>query len=203
MARKNTVIIASVYPGELTATRPYGPNKGDGHKTFTLAPAAKDGYSVCEVEDCYQRVYHGESIGDKDVLVEARDIADDLVLNWTGHVIGTDAGFGPGVFVCQGDKPSQIELEGARLNQELYFEHLINQAEASFRANRFDEITDTHRKAAIWMGREGVEWLRPIRKVITKECPLCISQIPVKAVVCPNCRHQIGEIPKGMSKVSA
>lgn len=203
MASKPKVVICSVYPADLFAERAFGPNRGEGLHQFKLKAAPKDGFSLLEVEDCYQKVYFGESIGHKYEVIDARDIAEDLVLNWAGRMVGTESGLGPGVFVCVGDSPTKEELENARESQELYFEDLIQAAERAFRAAKYDEITDLHRKAAVWMGKEAVEWLRPIRREAQKDCPLCHVRIPLAAVVCPNCRHQIGAIPKDIAKLNA
>ncbi len=195
MARKSSVVIASVYPREMRANRPYGPVKGEGSTDFVLPAAPSNGYSKLVIEDCYQKTYYGENIGDRYDLIESQSIADDIVDKWTKKVVGADSGFGPGIFVCAGEEPTPEELRQARESQELYFEYLINQGESKFQNKKFDEITDTHRAAAVWMGREGVEWLRPIRRVKTKECPLCMSQIPEQAVVCPVCTRDIAPQP--------
>lgn len=197
MARKSTVTIVSVYPRELKANRPYGPIEGQGSTDFILPAAPKDGYSKLVVEDCFQGTYYGENVSPqyRYDLVKAQSIADDIVNIWTKKVVGADSGFGPGIFIAEGDEPTQMELRNARDGQELYFEYLINQAETKYRVFKFDEITDTHRAAAVWMGREEVEWLRPIRRIKTKECPLCITNIPEQAVVCPNCKRDIAPQP--------
>ncbi len=196
MARKSSVTIVSVYPMQMKANRPYGPVKGQGSTDFILPAAPADGYSKLVVEDCYQKVYYGENVTphERFDLIEAEVIGGDLVNNWTTKVVGADSGFGPGIFICEGSEPTQEELNRARSNQGTYFEYLINQAEMRYRSFKFDEITDTHRAAAVWMGREGVEWLRPIRRQKVKECPLCIAQIPEQAIVCPNCHRDIAPV---------
>ncbi len=196
MARKSAVTIVSVYPMEKRVEHPYGPVKGMGSYEFVLPAAPANGYSKLVVEDCYQKVYLGENIGFKFELIEAMTIAQALVGNWVSTVVGADSGFGPGVFIAAGDEPTKEELARARENQELYFEYLINQAETKYRANKFEEITDTHRAAAKWMGRENVEWLRQIKRQQMKECPLCFAMIPQQASVCPNCTRDIAPLPK-------
>lgn len=202
MARKSQVTIVSVYPMEKRAEHPYGPVKGMGAFEFVLPAAPAKGWSKLVIEDCYQKVYLGENVGHKFDLIEADNIARALVENWVSTVVGADSGFGPGIFICAGDEPTKEELSRARENQELYFEYLINQAEAKFRANKFDEITDTHRAAAKWMGRENVEWLRQIKRQAMKDCPLCFASIPEPATVCPNCTRTIGQIPSDLVKLN-
>jgi len=190
---------------EKRAEHPYGPEKGQGSYTFVIAAAPQNGYSKLVVEDCYQKVYLDENRGSKYELIESETIARALVENWVGTVIGADSGFGPGIFICAGcvgDEPTKEELAGARESQGLYFEYLINQAEGKFRDNKFDAITDTHRAAAKWMGRESVEWLRQIKRQAMKGCPLCFATIPEQASVCPNCTRTIGVLPGDLVKLN-
>jgi hypothetical protein len=203
MAKRVTdLTIVSVYPEERRAERHYGPEKTSGYSTFVLPAAPLGEFTTLTIEDCYEQVYYGETVGKKPRIVEAMEIAQDLVAHWRDIVIGTDSGYGPGIFIAKGDVPTEEELENARASQEAYFEYLIQQAEQKHRDNKGDEITDTHRAAAKWMGREGYEWTKRISQIVTKECPLCTVQIPAKAVICPNCHHQIAALPANIAAFS-
>jgi hypothetical protein len=185
--------ICSVYFRPLTATRPFSKlrNRG-GYRSLYELPAAEPGkFTTLVVEDGAQLTYIGEGKY-QPIPVYADDngdgtgsIAADLVNEWGQHVLGAEAG-GPGVFVCAGDQPTSEELETARASQERWATYLVNLAEEEWRAGKRTNVQTIQREAAIWLGRQDLEWVKPPQQVITKPCPFCFKLMDSRAMTCPD-----------------
>lgn len=157
---------------------------------FTLDAAPPDGYVTCSVPDvCYE---HNYTVNDIyiDTPIYGDHLAPDLVQEWC-DVAKSNAGMGPGIFVCAGSEPTEGELKKARLKQTLWCNKLVNDAEDAWLNNKRNDISDLHRNAATWLGRLGFAWMQNDGQVALKECPLCMSKINAAAAVCPNCRNTI------------
>lgn len=202
MARKATVTIVSVYPFELPhkkgisceAERHYGPKKGQGYAIFELPTAPREGHSTLVVEDCWQRVYMGENIGYRPQIIEATEIAQDLLTNWVSRRVGSGDGLGPGIGIIQGETPTKEELQALRAQQEAYFSRLVSLARQHSRENHPDRITDEMRAAGKWLGlsKDEDRWIDPIEvQASLVPCPYCYSRINSMATVCPVCTRDV------------
>ena len=59
----------------------------------------------------------------------------------------------------------------------------------------------TMRLAAEWLERPN-EWSNPAAGADNVACPLCTRVIPGKAIICPECGHQIKEMPAELAKLN-
>lgn len=185
--------ICSVYFRPLAATRPFKLlNARGGYRTNYELPAAQPGkFTSLVVQDGAQLTYIGENVH-QPIPVYADDagdgisgIANDLVNEWGKHVLGAEAG-GPGVFVCAGEQPTEAELEAARSSQEKWATYLVNLAEEEWRAGKRTNVQTIQREAAIWLGREDLEWVKPPQQIITKPCPYCFKLMDSRSMACPD-----------------
>lgn len=188
-------IIFSVYPFPLTAMRPFKATPSRGIKELKLEAGSVENPAILRIDTMFQKDYMGQELGYRDQAVMAEEIASDLVRSWSTALLGCEDGLGPGVMVAAGDHPTKQEIEAARLQQESYFRHLVEQAEVSWKDNKPHKITDYHREAARWLGQEQFEWMKQIQQVAMKDCPLCTKRIPARALVCPECKLQVAPIP--------
>ena len=197
----SSVTIASVYPAERKMTFPWGP-VGMASTTYVLAAAAPGSVSTLTVEDAYQRNYYGEDVGYRNDLQTAEQTAKNLVHCWAIAVLGATGSVHPGIWICAGAKPSPEEIAQAKAAQEAYFEGLVVEADAEWKQGRPRNVSELARQAAIWMGREDAyEWVKPMTQTAQEDCPLCKTRIPAGAIICPNCRGQIREMPKELAFV--
>jgi hypothetical protein len=188
------VTIISVYPKEMKAERPFGPIRGTVIHTYVLPAAPQDGHSELEIELAWQHEYVSEHQGWRWSAIPEAVVAKDLHKQFSSGMIGQGEGLGPGIFIEDPDHPLNEQVAAARQRQTDYFNYLYKQGESAFRAGMADSISDEMRNAATWLGKSP-EWLTTAEQVLKKECPVCASEIPRKAFVCPVCRHKIAELP--------
>lgn len=203
--------IVSVYPMELKAEFKWSPTRGAGSHTYKIPAAIANGFQLLEVEDAYQQYYAGESIGYRWDIVPAQKIAENLIFVFVSGRVGQQEGHRPGIWITgepaafnsrKLNEAAQAESDLNRAAQESYFDYLIQEGQALFIEGKYSEITGDHRAAAIWMGKQDLDWLRPLKQLVKKECPLCLTDIPMKALVCPNCRHTISKLPKEFEELN-
>jgi len=113
--------------------------------------------------------------------ITARQIAEDLLQDLHDH----------GIFICEGARPSNAELETARARREGFYQKLITEGDTMWaRGHSFREISDLHRRAAIGLGVER-EWAYvPMRM---NECPACGEKVKVGVAVCRHCSAILDE----------
>lgn len=195
----SSIVIASVYPAERKMTFPWGPI-GIASTTYVLPAAGLGSVSTLVVEDAYQRNYYGEDVGFRNDLQTAALTAQNLVYCWAVAVLGSTGDAHPGIWVCAGNKPSPDEIAQNRKVQEAYFENLVIEADAEWKQGRPRNVTELARQAATWMGKaDAYEWVKPMTQIAQEDCPLCKIKIPAGAIICPNCRGQIREMPKELA----
>jgi hypothetical protein len=116
-------------------------------------------------------------------VISAREIADDLLQDLHDH----------GIFVCAGPRPTKEELASAAVRRDAFYVRLISEADVMWaRGHSYREISDLHRRAAIFLGMER-EWAYvPLRMV---DCPACGEKVKPGVAVCKHC-HAILDAPK-------
>ncbi len=124
-------------------------------------------------------------LGDKRTLefpITAREIADDLA-----REINSDGGEGSyfGVFVCQGDDPTDGELLIAREQLGSFYRNLVAAADKEWeRTHSYVFISDLQRRAARELKFEK-EWsYEPQQRV---DCPACGEKLKPGVAVCRVC----------------
>ena len=80
-----------------------------------------------------------------------------------------------GWFVSKTNPPFQAELAQANGIYVAECRRLLSEGERWFRANKLDEINETHRRAADVLGQR-VDWDKPTRKMV--DCDGCGERIP-------------------------
>lgn len=208
---ENTVTIASVYWSDLKATREFW-KAGTTPRAFISdfrIPAVKrktDPPNTIIVPACYQHVNIGgkesrENWQDKLVLSDeqllssanpyldsAKEVARDLISEWTHTAIDAGDRGGPGIWVCAGDYPTEEEIKSALRRQSVWALYICALADKMWFNNQRLGITDFYRNAAKWLGNEGYEWVNiDTSEVTMKTCPLCGKMTPVGFPVCQGC----------------
>ena len=91
-----------------------------------------------------------------------------------------------GVFLCQGERPTEDELRAAQTRQDAFFLDQIQQADLLYsRApHRPDSITDVQRRAARALGIDR-PWV--VKMAAMSECPACGGTVKAGAAVCRYC----------------
>lgn len=194
-----SVTVVSVYPMEQRSEHNWGDKKGEGVHTYVIAPAPLDGYSELAVEDGWQKNYKGKDIGYEWTVIPAIEIAQNLVHDWRDNRVGQSGGDGPGIFIKDPEK-FQEQLATARDRQTAYFGFLCQEADAEWRQGKHFNVTDDHRMAGRWMHQDKADWMRGmVPKHQLKECEFCITEIPAKARICPNCKSKLSDdIPESI-----
>jgi hypothetical protein len=199
--------ICSIYPQALLANRRYKPvNRRAGYLTTFRLPAAKrGGYELLVVEDMDELFRFSSDAPMTDLRIYAdgpNGLASDLINEWGGHVVGEVYG-GPGIFLCTeedvrneageviktAEKPSDHELEAARIRQTRWFQFLENQALDYWIQGKKEQIRDQHRQAAEWLGHSSAEWMKPPEQMLMISCPFCGTNMPSGRPVCQNCKQ--------------
>ena len=124
-------------------------------------------------------------LGDKrtlDVNITAREVAEDLCreINSDG---GDDSFFG--VFVIQGNRPTDKELAEARERLTAFYRRVVMAADREWeRSHSYLFINDVERRAARHLGVDK-EWHYQPHE--TMECPGCGEKIKPHVAVCKIC----------------
>lgn len=124
-------------------------------------------------------------LGDKrtlDVVITAQEVAQDMCreINADG---GEDSFFG--VFVAQGEKPSDDELAEARVRLAAFYRSVVASADREWeRSHSYLFINDVQRRAALHLGLEK-EWFYQARE--TSDCPGCGEKVRAGVAVCKTC----------------
>ncbi len=124
-------------------------------------------------------------LGDKrtfDVRFTAREVAEDLArqVNSDG---GEESFFG--VFVAEGDAPTDAELADARERLAAFYRRVVATADREWeRSHSYVFINDIARRAAKHLGAEK-DWFYQPREMM--ECPGCGEKIKPGVAVCRVC----------------
>lgn len=184
--------ICSIFFQPLVANRPYA-KRTSGPQGFNAKyeiPAAKSGeYHLITIEDVDEQQNDGSQR--KFVTpVFAEHLADDLVTEWRSNKIANEYGR-PGVFVCELATPTDEELARERFIQETWCVKLVNEAEGYWVQGNRGLVSELHRAAAKYLGREAYEWVHSAGQVQLTACPFCATMIDKTAIVCKECGNTI------------
>lgn len=182
--------ICSVFFQPVKANRPFAPSLNGGYNVAFEIPAAAPGeYHLITVSDVYELQRNG-SQQQFTTPVFADALAEDLVGEWRNNKIANEYGR-PGIFVCAGTQPTQEELARERAIQTVWCEILVNEAEGYWVQGKRDLVSQLHRDAAKWLGREAFDWVHNQGQVSLMACPFCATKIDQTAIVCRECGNVI------------
>jgi hypothetical protein len=162
---------------------------------FTI-PASKDGKpSVLVIDESRHYVYLDGERGQMPVRNPAILVAEAIVNDFVNACLGVEPGIGPGLFCVPGrHSPEEIELNfseelnKARDSQLNWYKKLVMIADDDWeKYHRHTAISHIQRIAAKALGLDR-PWIEVIESTPPITCPLCQSQIPGNAIVCPNCK---------------
>lgn len=145
------------------------------------SPEAGQSFAITPIRACTAVM----DLGDKRTLplqITAREIAEDLARELNG-----DSGEGSfhGVFVADGEMPTEAELADARRRLEEFQRRLVASADLEWERTRNPMfITDLERRAARQLGLEK-PWLYDPKPLA--ECPACGEKIKPGVAVCKSC----------------
>jgi len=145
------------------------------------SPAPGQSHALTRIAGCTGVI----DLGDKrtvEYAIPARAIAEDLAREING-----DSGEGSfhGVFVAEGDSPTEAELAEAREKLEEFHRRLVAAADLEWeRSHNHLFITDLERRAARGLLLER-PWLYDPKPMA--ECPACAEKIKPGVAVCRSC----------------
>jgi hypothetical protein len=171
---QGTAVIVNLTDQSWTLHRSYGTYRVRG-----CAPG--EPYALTPVRDRAAVM----DLGDKrtmDVPIPARDAAHDLCREINADA-GEDSFFG--VFVAQGQLPSDEELKEARQRLAAFYRSAVASADREWeRSHSYSYINDVQRRAALHLGLEK-DWFYQARE--TSDCPGCGEKVRAGVAVCKTC----------------
>lgn len=178
------VTICSIFPGKVLPVR-----RPLFNKKFEVPKGTKAKPEYMVVEDCHQRVYHGEQIGERLTRVLAEQVANDIINEVTLAISDSDAqedAF-PGIFICKGERADAEELAIHGARQERFMKRKVNVARELHRLKMDSKIDENYRVAAQSLGIRGEEWQGEFDADANTPCPWCKRMIPADAKKCAHC----------------
>lgn len=144
--------------------------------------------------------------GRSEFIISARDIAADICKTLNSDVADVPGSFW-GLFVCDGDKPTPIELSSNHKKFEKTLEALVKNADIAWtRYHRHEVISDACRMAARYFKLDR-EWALNAQPSEAADCPACGSRLPNSEVaVCKQCGAVIDAVKAqkyGLAPVAA
>jgi len=214
-----TKTIASIYFVDVEAKRPlYG--------GYYRIPAIKKGSEpfLLRVDDKIQRSQEPGPDGKTKVSarypVDARDIADDILREWTRETVGMTPDCRPGIWIVRDEVPvtddqgrpefdadkrpmwrPATDTERAEMwAEDLAAARIANANWADYLIRQGDLLADDPKQrilisgpmkiAARYFGRDR-EWLEELKDNDIKHCPYCTKAIAVHTVKCPHCQEVV------------
>lgn len=166
--RKGEVVIGNVGDQQWSVVRTY--------RAYVI-PACPPGErcSTLTVEDVTDR---SGDLGDErkmEVFVPAEKIAEDITADLVHH----------GVFVCEGEEPTDEEIQAARGRLHEFYRRQVSEADQDWsRHHNHNFISDVQRRAARNLRLER-EWLFDPEHFI--ECEGCGEKLRPGVAVCKSC----------------
>jgi hypothetical protein len=182
--------ICSIFFQPLKANRPFAARgtKGFNH-TFEMPAAEPKQFHTLVVDDVDEMQRNG-SQQTFVTPVYADALAECLISEWRANKIANEYGR-PGIFVCAGSQPTDEELARERNIQTVWCEKLVNEAEGHWVKGDRELVSQLHREAAKWLGREAYDWVHNTGQAKLTACPFCATKIDEAAIVCRECRNVI------------
>lgn len=121
-----------------------------------------------------------------------RKLANDVIGVGQFHTPSEDLSHW-GVFVAEGDIPTEEELKKARKTLNKTYDRLIAEADTYWNQgpSEYKNVTDIHRLAAKTRGQKNKPWAREVDELAA--CNICGSQLSPSAAICPVCKNVIDE----------
>lgn len=207
--------IASIYFAPLKAERTlYGgyydiPAVAKGAEPFVLTIGDK-------IQRSQEPSPDGKSKITQKYLVNGRDIANDILREWTRDSLGMTPECRPGVWIVRDEVPLTNEdgtpvvdadkaaqwrpatdtekqtmwaedLESARIANANWGDYLIQSGDVLAEdPKQWVLIGPLRRIACRYYGKDR-PWLQELKDSDIKKCPYCTKAIPIQAVKCPSC----------------
>ena len=174
--RKNHKI-CSVFPGEI--------HFHNHHGSYVL-PGCPEGkrFTFVEVQPGYNKYDLGEDKHLVHLSIAAKTIAEDFI----GVISGRTDYIDRGVFVPEGDEPTDQELAEAEGHLRKWLESKINEAEKVFAETGRMSWIDSNAKAAARRMGARFKWAEDFNAKQMIDCPACARPMPKGAKI-----HSIGE----------
>jgi len=97
--------------------------------------------------------------------------------------------------VCEGERPSQEEIETAAARRRKHYEALLLRGDGIWeRTHDYRQVTDEMRRAALFLGADR-DWAYKVVAMV--DCPYCGEKIREGVVSCRHC-HAILDIEKAL-----
>jgi hypothetical protein len=110
------------------------------------------------------------------VTVDARNIVNDFL---------TAKELDQGFFACEGDEPTEKEMNTAIARQREFYVKLVRQGDSAWaKFGKHEHISDAQRRAAFSLGVQK-DWNTIARANL--ECPSCGEMVPVHVAMCKHC----------------
>jgi hypothetical protein len=185
--------IVSIYPVEIDEVKPtIQPGR------FIIPPGTLDKPSTLIV---YPSSWWRDMDEDQPLLefpVWSIAVAESIVKDYCGGILGADTVARPGIFYVPGKlTPEEIkkqfphELEAANQKQRLYYGNLIKLADSLWARSNGNPlaISDGMRLAAREMGQGTREWMKNQQMMETARCKACGGLRNPEYPICPNCKN--------------
>ena len=196
--RVDKVTICSVWPHPLEASLMHG----GGCRVYKLAPAPRDGYSLCDCYNTYELCLDTQHDDDNTAPglvpkpLTAQQVVNILLRLWTLDVV-TPGGGRIGVAAIAGSKPTEAELAALRQQQLTHDQELVADADVlniSPAPQQRSRIGKRHRRALEDLGSPDPSahpWYAAPYSGPRKDCPACAKPILAKALKCEHCQTSL------------
>lgn len=189
--------IISIYPKAMPkVTLPFSEYGKRGNFQRSMEPGSSERPAIIDVpENLFEMTYIGEGKGQIGTLNNGQiqtpvaNVAQCLVNQWIGNMVGTELGDMPGVWVVQeGDGVPSMEeqIETHRVSQYNYWRHMFDKGQELH--SKKLEIPEGCREAARHLN-EKPEWLIAPKPVVRIDCPYCGSPMPEDKPICKTCQN--------------
>lgn len=121
-----------------------------------------------------------------------KKLAQDILGIGQFHTRGEDLTLW-GVFIAEGDEPTEQEIKAAKIKLNKTYDALIAEADIFWNQGPADHknIVDMHRLAAKARGQMGKPWASGVVEMV--KCHICASSIDPAAAICPQCKSVINQ----------
>ena len=195
--------IVSIYPSWLQYQQRQGDvrNGGRGVTLFRIPPANRGEYQILEVAPCvaYRQKMDALDLepvhGDLQVeFTPSKIIAEGLISIWAKGVQHENGRPGVGLLpdnIIEGTPEFFDFLSQLTEQQAANFNSIVDEAQAAFTRGEKIGSIDRAIMAAQWLygpsAKDAFKWFGRQQYVVTKECMVCGSHIPKRALKCTSC----------------
>lgn len=160
---------------------------------YTIPAMNGEKLGLLVVNDGRRGVYIDQDRGTEIMFVDAKEIAEALVNDYTRSQPAQDQEAGPGMFYVMGVFNSSSirekfpkELEIAQAKQLSWWKRLVRMADDTWQSSRIiAQISDLERHACRQLALKR-DWLDDAPDSMTK-CPVCTTLVSVHSIICFAC----------------